>query len=88
MNNQGTQATTVSTCQLIRPNESFQGKQALTYMTGISTESVGAKGICMHLLTIPPGDAQRRITMRSTRRLSISSAANRVCGMANSWSNT
>lgn len=55
MNNQKTQETTGATCQLIRPQESYQGKQALTYLAGISAESVGAKGICMHLLTIPPG---------------------------------
>jgi uncharacterized RmlC-like cupin family protein len=34
----------------------YEGKQALTYTSGISAESVGAKGICMHLLTIPPGE--------------------------------
>jgi uncharacterized RmlC-like cupin family protein len=55
MSNQGTKATTVATCQLIRPQESFHGQQALTYLAGISAKSVGAKGICMHLLTIPPG---------------------------------
>jgi uncharacterized RmlC-like cupin family protein len=27
----------------------------LTYFCGIAAETVGSKGICMHLLTIPPG---------------------------------
>ncbi|MBP2444431.1 putative RmlC-like cupin family protein [Rhizobium leguminosarum] len=27
----------------------------LSYFEGVAAETVGAKGICMHLLTIPPG---------------------------------
>ncbi len=46
---------TKPTCTLIHPSESYEGKQAFTYFAGISAESTGAKGICMHLLTIPPG---------------------------------
>lgn len=42
------------TCQVIRPHQTFEGKQALTYLNGISAESVGAQALCMHLLTIPP----------------------------------
>jgi uncharacterized RmlC-like cupin family protein len=33
----------------------YEGKQGFSYFEGISTQSVGAEGICMHLLTIPPG---------------------------------
>ena len=43
------------TCTVVRPGESYDGKQGLTYVEGISAERVGATGICMHLLTIPPG---------------------------------
>ena len=43
------------TCKVIRSSESYAGKQGLNYFTGISAESVGSQGICMHLLTIPPG---------------------------------
>lgn len=43
------------TCAVLHATESYTGKQALTYRAGISTESVGAHAICMHLLTIPPG---------------------------------
>src|SRR3954468_18767587 len=43
-------------CQVIRGSESgFRGKQGLDYFAGISAESTGATGICMHLVTIPPG---------------------------------
>lgn len=44
-----------STCRLVRPANPFEGKQGLSYFEGISAESVGSKGICMHLLTMPPG---------------------------------
>jgi len=43
------------TCTVIRPGNSFDGKQGLSYVEGISAESVGSTGICMHLLTLPPG---------------------------------
>ncbi len=33
----------------------YQGKQGLSYFAGISAESVGAHGLCMHLLRLPPG---------------------------------
>jgi uncharacterized RmlC-like cupin family protein len=44
-----------STCRLVRPSNTFAGKQGLSYFEGISAESVGSTGICMHLLTMPPG---------------------------------
>ena len=43
------------TCRVIRPDGTYDGKQGLTYFCGIAAETVGSKGICMHLLTIPPG---------------------------------
>ena len=42
-------------CVKLRPTGTYAGKQGFTYNEGISTESVGSTGICMHLLTIPPG---------------------------------
>ncbi|MBK0399627.1 cupin domain-containing protein [Limibaculum sp. M0105] len=47
--------TTARGCRVIRPDASYSGKQGFDYDAGISAESVGATGICMHLLTIPPG---------------------------------
>ena len=47
------------TCAIIRSKDTYEGKQGLTYFAGISTESAGAKGICMHLLTFPPGGRAR-----------------------------
>jgi uncharacterized RmlC-like cupin family protein len=43
------------TCQVIRSNDIYVGRQGLNYFTGISVETVGARGICMHLVKMPPG---------------------------------
>jgi uncharacterized RmlC-like cupin family protein len=45
----------VRTCRVIRPTTTYRGKQALAYFAGISAENAGAKGLCMHLVTIMPG---------------------------------
>lgn len=43
-------------CRLIRPGAaSYAGKQGFDFVEGITAESAGATGICMLLLTIPPG---------------------------------
>jgi uncharacterized RmlC-like cupin family protein len=42
-------------CRVIRPSGSYDGRQGLSYFEGIARETVGSTGICMHLLTIPPG---------------------------------
>jgi len=47
------------TCTVIRSKESYEGKQGLTYFAGISAQSAGAKAICLHLLTFPPGGRAR-----------------------------
>ena len=43
-------------CQVFRAGESSAGKQGLNYFSGISRESAGSSSICMHLLTLQPGD--------------------------------
>jgi len=48
-------STSEPTCRVIRAADTYGGKQGLTYFCGIAAETVGSKGICMHLLTIPPG---------------------------------
>ena len=42
-------------CALLRAGEPFVGKQGFSYAPAISAETVGAKGLHMQLLTIPPG---------------------------------
>ncbi|MFN4057226.1 MAG: cupin domain-containing protein [Roseinatronobacter sp.] len=43
------------TCQKLRPGSLYSGKQGFSYFEGIASETTGAQGICMHLLTVPPG---------------------------------
>jgi uncharacterized RmlC-like cupin family protein len=46
-------------CHVFRAGETYAGKQGFDYFAGISAESAGARGLCMHLLTIPPGGRAR-----------------------------
>ncbi len=46
---------TRATCRIVRPGHTYEGKQGFSYFEGIARETVGSTGICMHLLTIPPG---------------------------------
>ena len=43
------------TCRLVKPNNTYEGKQGFRYFEGIASETVGSTGLCMHLLKIPPG---------------------------------
>ena len=43
------------TCRAVKAAPEFTGKQALLYAPGISAESVGAYGIHLQIVTIPPG---------------------------------
>lgn len=44
-------------CVVVRAptGDAAPGRQGLSYLLGISAESAGARGLCLHLLTIPPG---------------------------------
>jgi uncharacterized RmlC-like cupin family protein len=44
---------------VIRPGGRYEGRQGFRYDAGISAESAGASGLCMHLLTIAPGERAR-----------------------------
>jgi uncharacterized RmlC-like cupin family protein len=47
------------TCVTIDTGATYHGKQGFDYFAGISRETAGSAGICMHLLTIPPGGRAR-----------------------------
>ncbi|AWN15337.1 cupin domain-containing protein [Salinisphaera sp. LB1] len=47
------------TCRVVRAGDTITGKQALDYNVGVSAESVGATGIHMQIVTIPPGARAR-----------------------------
>ena len=41
--------------QAIRPNQEVMTRQRLPYFVGISGKTVGAQGLSMHVVVIPPG---------------------------------
>ena len=43
------------TCRVVRSSDTYEGVQGLEYDLGISEQTVGATGLCMHMVTIPPG---------------------------------
>ena len=47
--------TKLADCKVIAGGETYRGKQGFDYFAGISRETASSSGICMHLLTIPPG---------------------------------
>lgn len=51
--------STQPTCQIVRPQSTYDGKQGFSYFEGISAQSTGSQGLCMHLLVIPPGGRAR-----------------------------
>ena len=48
-----------STCVVIKSDQTFAGKQGLAYFTGISAETAGSTGLCMHMVTFEPGQRAR-----------------------------
>jgi uncharacterized RmlC-like cupin family protein len=46
---------TVGECRLVRGRGAYRGKQGLEYFEGVSAESAGARGLCLHRLELPPG---------------------------------
>lgn len=49
-----------STCVVVRPPaDAHAGRQGVDVFGGLSAESVGATGLCMHVICIPPGATAR-----------------------------
>jgi uncharacterized RmlC-like cupin family protein len=44
-----------TTVRVVQPVRQSQGQQGLAYFEGVSTETVGSTGLCLHRLVIPPG---------------------------------
>ena len=68
------------TCRVIHPDETYEGRQAFTYFAGISADNVAARGICMHLLTIPPGE-RAKAHLHEAHETAIYV----ICGEAGMW---
>ena len=67
-------------CRVVRPGATYDGKQGFSYFEGIARETVGSSGICMHLLTIPPG-GRAKAHMHETHETAIYM----LSGEAHTW---
>jgi uncharacterized RmlC-like cupin family protein len=47
--------STHGNCVFIRSGEHYDGKQGVSLTAGVSTQTAGAKALCLHLVMIPPG---------------------------------
>ncbi len=43
------------TCRVIPAGEAYQGRQGLTYLSGLTGASAGSRAICMTIATLPHG---------------------------------
>jgi uncharacterized RmlC-like cupin family protein len=50
-------SSTDLTCAVVGGGSAYAGIQGFDYFEGISAQTVGARGLCMHRLEIPPGGA-------------------------------
>ena len=41
--------------QIVKPGQTYLGKQGVTYGAGASAETVGAEKVCMNVMPMPPG---------------------------------
>ena len=67
-------------CRIVRDGEGYEGRQGLAYAAGVSAESAGARGLCLHTLTIPPGGRAK-----AHRHESHESAIYTVSGRCEVW---
>jgi uncharacterized RmlC-like cupin family protein len=47
------------TCRVVRSGEAYDGKQGLTYLQGLTGDTVGSRGICMTVVVLPDGARAR-----------------------------
>jgi len=46
---------TSPTCKVIGSGDAYLGQQGFTYLSGLTGSTVGSRGICMTLVTLPDG---------------------------------
>lgn len=73
------------TCRIVKPHHTFGGKQGLNYLEGIAAETVGSTGICMHILTIPPGACAKAHLHEAHETAIYVLSARRIPGTAIDW---
>ena len=45
----------MSGCRVIAGGAAYEGKQGLTYLTGLTGATAGSRGVCLNVVTLPPG---------------------------------
>jgi len=73
-------SSTEKTCRTVRPTSTYEGKQGFSYFEGIARETVGSEGVCMHLLTVPPGGRAK-----AHKHESHETAIYLISGEVNTW---
>jgi len=68
---------TAPRCLVVRATGEHRTRQGLSNLLGISRESTGARALCMHLITIPPG-ARARAHMHEGHETAIYMLTGRV----------
>ena len=46
-------------CQVVSAGDRYVGRQGTEFLPGVSAQSVGATGLCLHVSIIPPGGRAR-----------------------------
>ena len=42
-------------CCVVPGGAAYEGRQGLTYVTGLTRATAGSRGVCLHVVTLPPG---------------------------------
>ena len=63
-------ATPESVCTVLKANAPYVGKQGFTYAPAVSAQTVGAHGLHMQLITMPPG-AKAKAHMHESHETAI-----------------
>jgi uncharacterized RmlC-like cupin family protein len=69
-------------CVVVEPAARHNGKQGLSYFEGISAQTAGSKGLCLHMVEIPPlGRAKPHLHENHESAVYVLSGE-RACGTA------
>jgi uncharacterized RmlC-like cupin family protein len=55
---------------LVRNDRTYEGRQGLTYGEGVFSDNVGARGLCLHTLRMPPG-ARAKVHLHASHETAI-----------------
>jgi uncharacterized RmlC-like cupin family protein len=56
---------------IIRAAGTYDGRQGLSLATGVSSRSAGAQGLCLHVVTIPPGSPHLPVNRRDVTAVAV-----------------